>query len=107
MFKDAKTVFTVYNNRFEHQFDASLPGKVKMIDIEDNDLEQLEPFDYTGLIKIAAQYSDTIVTVNPDIEKTLEEILTPHKANKKIETIEEDAESFSESYFNLYNALVN
>jgi starch synthase len=35
MFKDTKTVFTVYNSFFAHKFDGDLLDKVKMIDIED------------------------------------------------------------------------
>jgi hypothetical protein len=42
LFKNTKTVFTIYNNSFTYKFKGDLMGKVKMIDIEDNMLGHLK-----------------------------------------------------------------
>src|SRR5919112_4192646 len=41
MFKDTKSVFTVYDSFFAHKFDGDLLSKVKMMDIEDTMLDKL------------------------------------------------------------------
>ncbi len=102
LFKNTKTVFTIYNNSFTHKFKGDLMGKVKMIDIEDNMLGHLKTADYEGFVKLGAQFSD-IVSVAGD-NKKLEGLVKKIK-EKKVETIEKDA-NYTESYYNLYNELV-
>ncbi len=102
LFKATKTVFTIYNNSFNHKFKGDLMGKVKMMDIEDNMLGHLKTGDYEGFIKLGAQFSD-IVSVGGD-NKKLEGLVKKIK-EKKIETIEKD-DNYTESYYNLYNELV-
>lgn len=102
LFKATKTVFTIYNNSFNHKFKGDLMGKVKMMDIEDNMLGHLKTGDYEGFIKLGAQFSD-IVSVAGD-NKKLEGLVKKIK-EKKIETIEKD-DNYTESYYNLYNELV-
>src|SRR5687768_15170362 len=58
IFKDAKSIFTVYNNQFEHKFDGDLLEKVKMLDIEDSMLTGLKSADFEGFIKVGMEYAD-------------------------------------------------
>ncbi|MDN5203963.1 glycogen/starch synthase [Fulvivirgaceae bacterium BMA10] len=101
IFKDAKTVFSIYNNSFSYKFDEDLIDKVKMIDIEDSMLSNLESADYTGFIKIGAEYADAVINAEEDSSESLSDLFT----DKKIDTIEKD-ENFLDSYYNLYNELV-
>jgi starch synthase len=48
LFKNAKTVFSIYNNSFSHKFKGDIMGKVKMMDIEDNMLGNLKTADFEG-----------------------------------------------------------
>ena len=52
IFQNAKSVFTVYDNGFNHKFDQNMIEKVKMLDIEDSMLANLQSADYDGLIKL-------------------------------------------------------
>lgn len=98
LFKDAKTVFTVYNNSFKHKFGNDLKEKVKMIDIEDDMLTNLETADYYGFIKVGMEFSDAVIKAEDD--KSLNGLFD----EMKVETIEKD-ENFTDSYYNLYNEL--
>ena len=102
LFQNTKSVFTVYNNRFHHKFNSDFVDKVKMLDIEDNMLNNLRSADYDGFIKIGVEYADAVIKAKEDIAD-LENLL---ENGKKVETIEND-ESFSDSYYNLYNQLVD
>ena len=99
LFKDTKSVFTIYNNSFKHKFDKDLIEKVKMIDIEDDMLTGLQSADYEGFIRLGMEFADAVIKAGDTEIKWLEE-----QKGKKIDTIEQD-EDFTESYFNLYNEL--
>lgn len=100
LFKNTKTVFTVYNNEFKHKFDSDLIEKVKMMDIEDSMLANLKTADYYGFVKLAMEFSDAVIQA--EVDKSLNGVLD--KSDKKIETIEKD-DNFTDSYYNLYNEL--
>ncbi len=101
LFKNTKTVFTIYNNPFTHKFKGDLMGKVKMMDIEDNMLGHLKTGDYEGFIKLGAQFAD-MVSVAGD-NKKLEGLVKKIK-EKKVETIEKD-DNYTESFYNMYTEL--
>ena len=50
LFKDTKSIFNVHNNSFSHKFGGDLIEKVKMLDIEDSMLTNLESADYMGFV---------------------------------------------------------
>lgn len=102
LFKHTKTVFTIYNNGFKHKFGTDLLSKVKMLDIEDNMLQNLASADYEGFIKLGMEFSDLVIKAEEDTQLNG---LFDQFNNKKIELIERD-ENFTESYYNLYNELV-
>ena len=106
MFKDTKTVFTVYNNSFSHKFDGDLLSKVKMIDIEDKMLQNLKSADFEGFIKIGMEYADIVIKAEEAFSEDLNHLFNEFESNKKIDFIETDA-NFTDSYYNLYNELVN
>jgi starch synthase len=106
MFKDTKTVFSVYNtNKFSHKFDDTLLSKVKMIDIEDEMLHNLKSADYEGFIKIGVEYSDAVINADDTSSESLNNLFTEFDSNKKIDTIDKNSD-YMESYYNLYNELV-
>lgn len=104
IYKDAKTVFTVYNNSFTHKFGADLIEKVKMIDIDDEMLDPLKTADYEGFIKVGMQYADAVINAKEENTESFKKLIA-HLGDKKTDTIEKD-ENFEESYYNLYNELI-
>jgi starch synthase len=104
MFKDTKSVFTVYNNAFEHRFNAAdLVEKAKMMDIDDAMLAPLETGDFTGFIKIGCSYADAVVGANETENDSLTAILN-EIAEHKLDLAE--AENVTDRYFNIYTQLV-
>ncbi|NBP67679.1 MAG: glycogen synthase [Cytophagia bacterium] len=102
LFKNAKTVFTIYNNSFNHKFNEDIMDKVKMLDIEDAMLGNLKSADYEGFIKMGMEFSDAVIVAGEN--KKLDDLFKKMK-EKKVETIGKD-QDYTESYFNLYNELV-
>jgi starch synthase len=106
MFKDTKTVFTMYNSFFAHKFNGDLLSKVKMIDIEDAMLDNLKSADYEGFIKIGVEYADAVLKAEEDFSESLNRLLTELEMIKKINCIVANGD-LSDSYYNLYNELIN
>ena len=102
LFKNAKTVFTIYNNSFTHKFNEDIMDKVKMLDIEDAMLGSLKTADFEGFIKMGVEFSDAVIVAGEN--KKLDDLFKKMK-EKKVETIGKD-QDYTESYFNLYNELV-
>jgi starch synthase len=106
LFKDTKTVFTVYDSFFSHKFDADLLDKVKMMDIEDDMLINLKSADYEGFIKIGMEYADVVIKAEEDYSESLNKLFNEFESNRKINFIEQ-GDNFTDSYYNLYNELVS
>lgn len=105
IFKESKTVFTIYDNKFTHKFGSDLLDKVRMLDIDDTMLDSLTTANYEGFIKLGAQYSDAVIYANQESTASFEKLMANISGGKKIETIEKD-ENLEESYYNLYNELI-
>lgn len=105
IFKDAKSMFTVYNNEFAHKFDGDLLEKVKMLDIDDSMLTQLTA-DFQGFVKVGMEYADIVVKSNE--ENFSENINALFNEFTKTRQVSADTdENCLDSYYNLYNELAN
>jgi starch synthase len=104
MFKDTKSVFSVYNNAFHYKFAEDLLSKVKMLDIEDEMLANLRSLDFEGFIRIGIQYADMVVKANEDFSEDLNRLLNEHFGDKKID-ISDESDNYSDTYYNLYHEL--
>ncbi len=100
LFKDSKTVFSIYNNSFNHKFSSDIVEKVKMMDIDDDMLDGLKSADYEGLIKMATKFSDVVIKAE-DTEIEIDTLID----NGNQVNIKDNDENFTESYYNLYNEL--
>ena len=105
IYKDAKTVFTIHNNKFTHKFGDDLFEKVKMIDIDDQMLDPLKTADYEGFIKVGVEYADAVINGVEESTASFKKLIADISEEKCTKTIEKD-ENFEESYYNLYNELV-
>lgn len=104
MFKDAKTVFTIFNTKFEHIFADDLKEKAKMMDIEDKELEPLASNGFEGFIKLGAHYADRVIKSETAVEEALDGVFG--SLNGKVSLIEKN-EEYQDSYYELYNELAN
>ena len=107
IFMKAKTVFTICNNGLDHKFNGDVIDKVKMMDIEDEMLTNLQTADVEGFVKLGMEYADAVVTMNSDLKDELSKLFksVSTEEDKVIDTID-NSEDFSESYYKLYNELV-
>ncbi|MFN8437273.1 MAG: glycogen/starch synthase [Cytophagales bacterium] len=103
VFKNTKSVFSVYNNRFNHTFNPDMLGKIKMIDIDDTSLKPMENCDYEGFVKMGMQYADAVVSGNKDLQD-IENLLNEIKPSRALSLCIEEGDN-SETYYNLYNEL--
>ncbi len=104
MFKDTKSVFTVYNNGFDYKFDHDIVNKAKAMDVSDEALSHLHSADFEGFIKIGCVYADAVIKADDNMSASLQGII--NELPKRVNLDEED-ENLSEAYYNLYNNLVN
>lgn len=101
IFVNSKSVFSIYNNKFDFKFDGDLLGKVKMLDIEDDMLSNLKSADYNGFIKTGIEYADIVIKEGDDNNAALESLLSDEKRVKVIE----DGDAFEDLHYDLYNEL--
>ena len=102
MFKDAKSVFTVYNNSFEHRFEGDIIEKARMMDIDDSMLNELKTADFPGFIRIGCTYADAVVRAEDESSESLNAILTDLPQHTFDAAEDEDV---AERYYNLYTQL--
>jgi starch synthase len=105
MFKNAKAVFSVYNNAFEHKFDrSSMLEKVKMLDIEDSMLNHLSTADFEGLIKIGVQYADVVLKRSEPYSDKLDQLLSTVQGGEqtRLTEIDHENEDWVENYMSIY-----
>ena len=105
IFKDTKTVYTVYDNAFKHKFDKNILEKVKMSDIDDDMLTSLKSADYKGFLKIGIEYADAVIKSKEEISKRFDKLISDMVSEKKFKVIQSD-ENYLESYYKLYNELI-
>jgi len=105
IFKNTKSIFSVYNNYFPHKFDDNFMKKVKMVDIEDDMLQHLQTADFDGLVKTGLEYADAVIKAEEEYTTELTRIISEFEDNKKVDSLED--ENISESVYNLYNELVS
>lgn len=106
IYRNTKTVFTIYNNKFTYKFGNNLLEKVKMTDIEDAMLDSLKTADYKGFVKIGMEYADAVINAEGKNAECFEKCISQISGDKEAKTIEKD-ENLEESYYNLYNKLVS
>ncbi|RZJ61467.1 MAG: glycogen synthase, partial [Hymenobacter sp.] len=106
VFKDAKSVFTVYNNEFLDKFEGNLVDKAKMLDIDDQMLTSLKSADFSGFVKLGMEYADTVVRSDEDFSDNLNGLFKEYATHSRLSQVAGD-ENLLSSYQALYNELAN
>lgn len=102
IFADAKVVYSLYDDQFEHSFGKNFKQKVLMEGISKKDLAVLENPDYEGLAKLAITYSDAVVVAGSGVDNQLIE-WAESKQKKILKHV--DPEFSSEIYSDFYDTL--
>lgn len=103
IFVNSKSLFTVYNNRFDFKFDGDVLNKARMFDIDDDMMQNLVTADYDGFVKTGIQYADVVIREGEDNNSELESLFD-NAQDKRVEVIT-DGDDFLDSHYNLYNEL--
>ena len=107
VFKDAKSVFTVYDNPVKFKFGKDLFNKVRMLDIDDAMLSHLKNADYEGFIKMGMEYADAVIRTESDYTESIQKLFTETEKQKKVELLPAAVDTLDEDkYYNFYNQLV-
>ena len=105
IFKNSKSVFTLYDNEFEHKFGGDLINKVMMMDIEESMLDNLRSADFEGFVKLGIEYADAVIKSKEETSEIIDKLISSAPKDTKVDTIQKD-DNFLDSYYNLYNELV-
>jgi starch synthase len=81
LFRDAKIVYSIYNDEFNGLLDKNFKKKLLFDGISEPDVDLLETPNYENLTKMAIKYADGLIVgseaINKNIEKHLEDIKIP------------------------------
>ncbi|MCS6820493.1 MAG: glycogen/starch synthase [Microscillaceae bacterium] len=107
VFRNTKTIFSLYNTAFPHLFSANLIEKIKTNDITSEILEPLTSLDYEGFIKLGLKYADLSILSTCLHEQ--EDMKTRINAYAQIHNLNylslEQNENPAEVLYNLYHEL--
>jgi len=106
VFKDAKSVFSIYSNEFMDKFEGNILEKAKMLDIDDAMMASLKTADFSGFIKMGMEYADTVVRSDEDFSDNMNGMFTEYALHKRLSQVATD-ENLHSSYLALYNELAN
>ncbi len=98
-FRDAKIVFSLYEEDFKQPFHPDYPNKLLLKGVNKKDLAVLKaPIDYATLCKLAVEYSDGVVQqslhVNPEILEYAKSIGKPVLEYQEPDAFAEACNSF-------------
>lgn len=102
IYKNTKTVFTVFNSYFNNKFDKSIVNKAKMSDIDETLLTGLVSADYEGFVRTGMQYADAVLKAEETYHESHDNIFTSF-SQKGLEYV--PADNNTEYYYNFYNEL--
>ncbi len=106
MFKNTKTVFTLYNNDFDTQLSDGFLEKMRVDGISEDNLDNFQGNNYVGLCKGGIALSDVVTHGAPNINQKLEEYIA-QKQSQKFYFDTADQESYVENYNRLYEDISN
>ncbi len=103
VYRNSKSVFTVFDNAFEHKFSENITEKAKMSEITDDHLVHLKLNNYDGFIKIGMQYADIVLKGEENYSESHHTMFADF-SDRNIEIA--PSENNADYYFNLYNELI-
>ncbi|TAG06578.1 MAG: glycogen synthase [Cytophagia bacterium] len=103
VFRNTKTIFSVFNSSFSHVFPTDMPEKVRIIDVTDEMLTPLQTCDYEGYIRLGMENADVIIRGETELDLQTEKLFNEYKLKN-----ENVFDEFSyDDYFGIYQTLSN
>ncbi len=102
VFKNAKVVYTVFDNQFEECLGKDFSRKASLNNINDEDMEHFNNADCLKLYKGAARFSDALV-IHTDATSEMKKYLS----KLSIPTLDHKDEDLGEVYTEFYENLTN
>lgn len=103
-FKNAKVVFSLFDDEFKIPFKPSFKEMLKIDGIENDDLKILDKeVSYASLMKLAINFSDGVIQ---STENVLPELLSYIETEKKRFLPFKDEENYADDYVNFYDSLL-
>ncbi|MBQ8422912.1 MAG: glycogen/starch synthase [Coprobacter sp.] len=103
-FRDAKVVYSVYENQFDTPFPETFPAKLLWENIEEKDLgfKLSDKVDYEMLSQLAIRYSDGVIQASPQIN---EQVAAMAQASGKPFLPYQPADAYIDAYNNFYDVV--
>ncbi len=107
IFKDAKSVFSIYNSDFgDFQFSADLMEKARMLDIDDEMMGALKAADCQGFVRAGMQYADRVIKHKEEYSENMNALFQEYRKHTQLaEMADEPGEDVLNAYHDIYNAL--
>ena len=101
-FRDAKIVYSIYENKFDEPFSETFPAKLLWENIQEKDLGfgLNEQVDFARLSELAIRYSDGLIISSSQID---EEVAAIAKASGKPFLTYQDSDTYVDAYNNFYD----
>ena len=101
-FRDAKIVYSIYENKFDEPFSETFPAKLLWENIQEKDLGfgLNEQVDFARLSELAIRYSDGLIQASSQID---EEVAAIAKASGKPFLTYQDSDTYVDAYNNFYD----
>lgn len=105
-FKNAKVVYSVYNDDFKNPFENSFPRKLIMDGITKKDIESLKnKTDFVTLTQLAINYSDGVIQNSPEINPSIAEYIN-QKSTKPFLGYQSN-ETYIDAFNEFYNLILS
>ena len=100
--RNAKIVYSIYENKFDEPFSETFPAKLLWENIQEKDLGfgLNEQVDFARLSELAIRYSDGLIQASSQID---EEVAAIAKASGKPFLTYQDSDTYIDAYNNFYD----
>ena len=105
IFEKAKSIFSIYGNKFDDKFSADIVTKALNPEVSVDMLKGLSSADYHGFMQIGIENADVVINSNEEADDKIKALCDDAAKEKTVDTITVCEESL-ETYFDLYTDLV-
>lgn len=103
LFVNSKVVYSVYHDDFKKPLDSTFINKLKMGQIENEDVEVVDDPSFVNVSKLAIQYSDAVIQGSPKINSEISEHL---QTSGKLFLDYQPEQTYVDAYNDLYDKIL-
>ncbi len=105
VFKNAKVVFSVFENQFDNSLGKDFARKASLNSIDNKQMSALSDASCAGLYKSGIAHADAVVRCSPDIDPEVSSFMKKQKGKIVIE--HQNGDGYVDAYIELYDNLLN